>query len=43
VSVPRARGALAHVARPFPAFGLQALKPFFWFGDRQRRKANEES
>ena len=42
VSVPRARGALAHALRPFPAFSLQALKPFFWFGDRQRRKANDE-
>jgi NAD(P)-dependent dehydrogenase (short-subunit alcohol dehydrogenase family) len=42
VSVPRVRGALAHALRPFPAFGLQALKPFIWFGDRQRRKANEE-
>ncbi|MBW2509065.1 MAG: SDR family NAD(P)-dependent oxidoreductase [Deltaproteobacteria bacterium] len=42
VSVPRARGALAHALRPFPALGLQALKPFFWFGDRQRRKANGE-
>lgn len=43
VSVPRARGALAHALRPFPEFSLQALKPFFWFGDRQRRKANHES
>ena len=42
VSVPRSRGALAHALRPFPAFGLQALKPFFWFGDRQRRKMNDE-
>jgi len=42
VSVPRARAALAHVLRPFPAFSLRALKPFFWFGDRQRRKANDE-
>jgi NAD(P)-dependent dehydrogenase (short-subunit alcohol dehydrogenase family) len=40
VSVPRARGALAHAFRPFPALSLQALKPFFWFGERQRRKAN---
>lgn len=42
VSVPRSRAALAHALRPFPAFGLKALKPFFWFGDRQRRKAHEE-
>lgn len=41
VSVPRSRAVLAHALRPFPAFGLQALKPFFWFGDRQRRKASE--
>ena len=39
VSVPRSRAALAHVLRPFPTFGLRALKPFLWFGDRQRRKA----
>jgi NAD(P)-dependent dehydrogenase (short-subunit alcohol dehydrogenase family) len=39
VSVPRSRAVLAHALRPFPAFGLQALKPFFWFGDRQRRRA----
>lgn len=38
VSVPRARGALAHALRPFPAFSLQALKPFLWFGERQRLK-----
>jgi NAD(P)-dependent dehydrogenase (short-subunit alcohol dehydrogenase family) len=42
VSVPRARGALAHALRPFPELGLQALKPFFWFGDRQRRKMARE-
>lgn len=42
VSVPRSRGALAHALRPFPAVGLKVLKPFFWFGDRQRRKANDE-
>lgn len=42
VSVPRSRAALAHVLRPFPAFGLQALKPFHWFGERQRRKVNGE-
>ncbi len=38
VSVPRSRAALAHVLRPFPTFSLQALKPFLWFGERQRRK-----
>lgn len=43
VTIPRARGALAHALRPFPALGLKALKPFFWFGDRQRRKADAES
>lgn len=42
VSVPRSRALLAHALRPFPAFGLQALKPFAWFGDRQRRKVNAE-
>jgi NAD(P)-dependent dehydrogenase (short-subunit alcohol dehydrogenase family) len=42
VSVPRSRGALAHALRPFPAIGIKALKPFFWFGDRQRRKVLEE-
>ncbi|HSN84439.1 MAG TPA: SDR family NAD(P)-dependent oxidoreductase [Polyangiales bacterium] len=38
VSVPRGRGALAHALRPFPELGLRALKPFFWFGQRQRTK-----
>ncbi|MGD8826239.1 MAG: SDR family oxidoreductase [Myxococcales bacterium] len=38
VSIPRARGALAHALRPFPSFGLRALKPFLWFGERQRVK-----
>jgi len=38
VSVPRSRAALAHVLRPFPSFSLQAVKPFLWFGERQRRK-----
>lgn len=38
VSIPRARGALAHALRPFPAFGLRALRPFLWFGERQRVK-----
>lgn len=42
VSVPRSRAALAHFLRPFPAFGLQALKPFYWFGERQRRKGSGE-
>lgn len=39
VTVPRIRGALAHALRPFPTLSLQALKPFLWFGERQRRKA----
>ena len=43
VSVPRARGALAHAFRPFPELSLRTLKPFFWFGERQRRKANGEA
>lgn len=43
VTVPRSRGMLAHALRPFPAFGLRALKPFAWFGERQRRKANDEA
>ena len=38
VSVPRSRGALAHILRPFPSLGLKALEPFHWFGERQRRK-----
>ncbi|MGB8330966.1 MAG: SDR family oxidoreductase [Polyangiales bacterium] len=38
VSVPRSRAALAHVLRPFPTLSLRALKPFLWFGERQRRK-----
>ncbi len=42
VSVPRVRGALAHALRPFPAFGLKALKPFLWFGERQRRKVTDQ-
>lgn len=42
VSVPRSKGALAHALRPFPAFGLKALAPFDWFGERQRRKAAGE-
>ena len=43
VSVPRSKGALAHVLRPFPAFGLRALAPFDWFGERQRRKSAGET
>ena len=43
VSVPRSRAALAHAMRPFPEFGLKMLKPFLWFGERRRRKTNEES
>ena len=43
VSVPRSRAALAHIMRPFPAFSLQALKPFLWFGERQRRKTTGET
>ncbi len=38
VSVPRSRAALAHALRPFPEVGLRALKPFLWFGERQRVK-----
>jgi short-subunit dehydrogenase len=41
VSIPRSRGALAHALRPFPALGLRALKPFLWFGERQRMKPVE--
>jgi len=43
VSVPRTRAALAHIFRPFPMVGLQALKPLLWFGERQRRKMPVES
>lgn len=43
VSVPRSRAALAHALRPFPAFGLRALEPFIWFGERQRRKSMDET
>jgi NAD(P)-dependent dehydrogenase (short-subunit alcohol dehydrogenase family) len=42
VSVPRSRAALAHVLRPFPELGLKALQPFIRFGERQRRKINDE-
>ena len=42
VSVPRSRAALAHIMRPFPGVALQALKPFLWFGERQRRKTAVE-
>jgi NAD(P)-dependent dehydrogenase (short-subunit alcohol dehydrogenase family) len=42
VSVPRSRAALAHIMRPFPGFALQALKPFLWLGERQRRKTAKE-
>lgn len=42
VSVPRSRGALAHVLRPFPELSLKALTPFHWFGERQRRKTTGE-
>lgn len=43
VSIPRARGVLAHALRPFPEIGLRALKPFFWFGERQRVKTMHRS
>jgi NAD(P)-dependent dehydrogenase (short-subunit alcohol dehydrogenase family) len=43
ISVPRSRAALAHAMRPFPEFSLKMLKPFLWFGERQRRKTNGES
>ena len=42
VSVPRSRAALAHVLRPFPEISLKALTPFFWIGERRRRKQNGE-
>ena len=38
VSVPRSRGVLAHVLRPFPELSLKVLTPFYWYGERQRRK-----
>lgn len=40
VAVPWSRGVLAHALRPFPELSLKALKPFLWFGERQRRKTN---
>jgi NAD(P)-dependent dehydrogenase (short-subunit alcohol dehydrogenase family) len=43
VSVPRRRAILAHAMRPFPEFSLKMLKPFLWFGERQRKKTNEKS
>jgi len=43
VTVPRSRGILAHAMRPFPELSLKMLKPFLWFGERQRRKTNGES
>jgi NAD(P)-dependent dehydrogenase (short-subunit alcohol dehydrogenase family) len=43
VSVPRSRAALAHALRPFPALGLKALQPFIRYGERRRRKMNEEA
>ncbi|MFW2389789.1 MAG: SDR family NAD(P)-dependent oxidoreductase [Polyangiales bacterium] len=43
VSVPRSRAVLAHAMRPFPETGLKLLKPFQWFGERQRRKSSDES
>jgi NAD(P)-dependent dehydrogenase (short-subunit alcohol dehydrogenase family) len=43
VSVPRTRAALAHALRPFPTLGLRALKPFQWFGERQRLKTIDRS
>jgi NAD(P)-dependent dehydrogenase (short-subunit alcohol dehydrogenase family) len=42
VTVPWARGVLAHALRPFPELSLKALKPFLWFGERQRRKTTGE-
>jgi NAD(P)-dependent dehydrogenase (short-subunit alcohol dehydrogenase family) len=42
VTIPRSRGALAHALRPFPSTGLRTLKPFLWFGERQRRKTMEQ-
>jgi len=43
VTVPQSRGVLAHAMRPFPELSLKMLKPFLWFGERQRRKTNKES
>jgi NAD(P)-dependent dehydrogenase (short-subunit alcohol dehydrogenase family) len=43
VSVPRTRAALAHALRPFPSLGLKALKPFQWFGERQRVKTMDRT
>lgn len=43
VSVPRSRAVLAHAMRPFPEVSLKILKPFLWFGERQRRKTDGES
>lgn len=43
ISVPRSRAALAHAMRPFPEVSLKLLRPFLWFGERQRRRKNAES
>jgi len=40
VTVPRSRGLLAHVLRPFPQLGLKALEPFRRRGER-RLKARQ--
>jgi short-subunit dehydrogenase len=42
VAVPWGRGVLAHAFRPFPELSLKVLKPFLWFGERQRRKTTGE-
>ncbi len=42
VSVPRSKAVLAHAMRPFPALSGAITKPFEWYGERQRRKANDE-
>jgi hypothetical protein len=43
VSVPRSRAALAHALRTFPALSLKALQPFIRYGERRRRKMNDEA
>jgi NAD(P)-dependent dehydrogenase (short-subunit alcohol dehydrogenase family) len=42
VTVPRSRGLLAHLIRPFPSLALEVAKPFARYGERQRQKANGE-
>ena len=42
VSVPRSKALLAHMVRPFPSLSRGVAKPFEWYGERQRRKADGE-